>query len=153
MRLAILGMYFLSATAEAAVFIEVTEEKTATTRAFVADIQAKALRETNVRERRPLTQISRFTVVNGELAVSGRELAEANEILFQCAVEGFDIAIIRDGHNSFSTPLRVISALAGHPIQVSTIKLIAVRDGKVFWERQLAREPSSYQWTATVGRG
>jgi hypothetical protein len=43
-----------------------------------------------------------------------------------------------------------MAALAGHPIQVSKIKLIAAGEGRLVWEQELVREPSSYQWSALL---
>lgn len=81
-------------------------------------------------------------------AVDGKALIDASQILFQTKVEDLDVLIIRDEYNSFSNPFRWLSALAGHPVQVSKILWITIKNGNVIYSVELRREPSSYEWTA-----
>ncbi len=80
--------------------------------------------------------------------VDGKTLIDASQILFQTRVADLDVLIIRDEYNSFSNPFRWLSALAGHPVQVSKILWITIKNGDVIYSVELRREPSSYEWTA-----
>lgn len=52
-----------------------------------------------------------------------------------------------------SNPLRLLAALAGHPVQVSEINAFALRDGRVISRWRLVRRASSYEWRAVVRHG
>jgi hypothetical protein len=79
---------------------------------------------------------------------SGGPLLNATEILSQASHDGLDFIVLRDEYNSFSNPLRLLSALAGHPTQVSKIVWVVIRNGIVIHSIEIKREPGSYSWTA-----
>ena len=81
---------------------------------------------------------------------SGQVIAEATEILCQATTAGVELLVVRQEHNSFSNPLRLLSAFSGHPVQVSKIVWLVVRDGKVEHSVELIRRPASYYWRAKL---
>lgn len=83
-------------------------------------------------------------------AKGGPPMMEATEILAQATSGGFDVLVIREEYNSFANPLRWLSAMAGHPVQVSKILWVVVKDGKVLHRKELQREPASYRWSAQL---
>jgi hypothetical protein len=85
-----------------------------------------------------------------EAAVGGPPLMDATEILAQASTAGFHVLVIREEYNSFSNPFRWLAAFAGHPIQVSKVLWVVLKDGKVLYRKELHREPSSYQWRAQL---
>jgi len=93
-----------------------------------------------------------YRIVNYKLepATGGPSLMDATEILAQASTAGFDVLVIREEYNSFSNPFRWLAAFAGHPIQVSKILWVVLKDGKVLYRKELHREPSSYQWKAQL---
>jgi hypothetical protein len=96
------------------------------------------------------TSIFRIKDYKLEAVNGGPPLMEATEILAQVASAGFDVLVIRDEYNSFSNPLRWLFAMAGHPVQVSKILWVVVKDGRVLHRKELQREPASYQWSAQL---
>ena len=72
-----------------------------------------------------------FSIRGRQLLFSSNPVAEADEVLAQGQEGGVLIAIARHEYNSFSNPLRILAALAGHPTRVSQILVVAVKDGRV----------------------
>jgi hypothetical protein len=94
--------------------------------------------------------IDRYLVKDHHLRYRDKTIAEAVEILAQTSVGEHDLVVVRYEYNSFSNPLRLLSAVAGHPVQVSEIIALAVSDGRVVKRWRLARVASSYEWRADV---
>jgi hypothetical protein len=73
----------------------------------------------------------------------------ADDILAQIHTEDADLLIVRREHNSFGGPLRLLSALAGHPVQVSEIWLLMIKEQKESWSVKLVSKDSIYTWKAS----
>ena len=84
---------------------------------------------------------------------SGQAIAEATEILCQATTGEVDLVVVRQEYNSFSNPLRWLSAIGGHPVQVSKIVWLLVREGKVVYTTELLQRPASYHWKAELSEG
>ena len=84
---------------------------------------------------------------------SGQSIAEATEILCQATSGGVDLIVVRQEYNSLSSPVRWLSAFSGHPVQVSKIVWLLVREGKVVHIIELMRKPASYHWKAKLSEG
>jgi hypothetical protein len=129
----------------------VREDKTGQVFSASAEIASETVRNAKHGISLPLPPIGRFSVKDRRLIRYGQSVAKAEEVLYQCNSDGFDLAVVREKYNSFSNPLIILSALSGHPIQVSKIKLVAVNSNGAVWEHELAREPASYNWSAQIG--
>jgi hypothetical protein len=99
-----------------------------------------------------LPQSSKYTSQNRKLVNSAGIVADADDVLFQCEIEGLDLVIVRDEYNSFASPLDWFAAFIGHPVQVSRIVAITIKDNQVISEREITRKASSYHWAARVLR-
>jgi len=99
-----------------------------------------------------IPQSSNFSLVNRKLMVDGIATSAADDILYQCSVDGFDLIVVRVEHNSFSNPFRWLTALSGHPIQVSTIYVLKIKDHEVLKRREIVHKPASYEWRATISQ-
>lgn len=97
-----------------------------------------------------LPQLEKYTSQNGKLLGNGNFLADADEILFQCEVDGVDLIVVRDEYNSFLGPLKLLGAMSGHPVQVSKIVLLTVVNNAVASEKEITRKESAYHWFASV---
>jgi hypothetical protein len=100
--------------------------------------------------RTPLPQIADYSIKSERLRFAGTELTPALEILYQSRLPDADVIVIREEHNSFSNPMRILAALAGHPVQVSTIGVVVVRNGKLVRRWNPLRTASSYDWRAVL---
>ena len=81
--------------------------------------------------------------------LSGEPLAEATEILHQTTFDGHDIVLVRQEYNS-ANPMYWLAAMSGHPVQISKIVWLDVKDGKLLHRVEIARKPASYHWQASV---
>ena len=150
MRFILVAMLCVATNAHAEFVVRITEQRTSHVTTFAVDASAHLVRPIKRSSGETLPQVHSFETSKNRLIYGGSDIGAATELLSQCTVDGFDVAIVREEYNSFSNPLRILVAFSGHPIQVSKIKLIVVRDGHLVLEKELAREPSSYQWLAAV---
>lgn len=97
-----------------------------------------------------LPQIAKYAAQNRKLMLNDVLIADADDVLFQCEFDGMDIVIVREVHNSFSGPLKLLSAMSGHPVQVSKIMLILIKDKLVINKKEIKRKDSAYRWIAHV---
>lgn len=149
-HVAVAGVLLFAIGAQASAFtVVVTEQKTAKVSDFVADTGAKRV-ELSTRRGSPLPETQSFSIQDRHLIYGSHPITAADDLLSQGRSGALDIAVVREEYNSFSNPFRIMAALAGHPIQVSKIKLIAAGEGRLVWEQELVREPSSYQWSALL---
>lgn len=78
-----------------------------------------------------LPSIDRYVVKDYHLKDRNKTVAEAVEILAQTSLGDYDLVVVRHEYNSFSNPRWILSAVAGHPVQVSEVIALAVRDGRL----------------------
>jgi hypothetical protein len=126
------------------------EARTTRTSIHCIDFRKWSVSKPNSAEGSALPSIDRYVVKDYHLRYRDKTLAEAVEILAQTSVGEHDLVVVRHEYNSFSNPLRILSAVAGHPVQVSEIIALAVSDGRVVKRWRLARVASSYEWRADV---
>ena len=147
-RLTFLAVLFFSVGVHAADFsITVKEQKTAKTSVFTVDTEGRRIPGARSTDSM-LPSTDSFSIQDRHLIYANRPIAAADELLAQGTDEGIQIAVVRQEYNSLSNPLRLLSAFSGHPVQVSKITLIAIRNSRVAWEKELTHEPSSYTWSA-----
>ena len=152
----ILALLFLILFANTAfpheIAIALTENRTKNTTHFVLDLPSARITNSRNTNGTSILPISSYRIVSDHLTDSSEttNLSKATDILFQGQVDEFDIVIIRYEYNSFANPLRILTAVAGHPIQVSRILCLVIRNGHVVAKRTLAQEPSSYDWQASL---
>jgi len=152
MRALLVVLAVLSTSARAAVFIEVREAKTNKVTVTSVDAESERAREVPSSGGSPLPATNAFAISDRGLIYQGRRVSKAEEVLYQCSTDGFDIAVVREEYNSFSNPLRILAAFSGHPIQVSKVKVVTAKGGGRIWEHVLASEPASYHWSAKVAQ-
>jgi hypothetical protein len=88
-----------------------------------------------------------FTIKSGHLFYKGQPTFKATEILAQSAADDTDIVVARVETLGLGNPL---AFLAGHPKQVSKIVVAGFRDGRLVWQRRIAKEAYSGKWQASV---
>lgn len=132
--------------------IALFEQRISEQSGFLFDTGSMKLRKVQTAVGVELPTIARYESRAGKLYSNGTALAEADEVLFQCEVDEVDLVVVRDEYNSFSNPLRILSALSGHPVQVSKIVILTIANGQVEAEKELTRKPSSYGWVVSVLR-
>ncbi|MFZ6709586.1 hypothetical protein [Undibacterium sp. TC9W] len=93
-----------------------------------------------------LPQIAKYVSKNRKLMFDDAVLADADTILFQCELDGVDIVVVREEYNSYFGPLKLLSAMSGHPIQVSKIILIVIKDKVIVDKKEIERKESAYVW-------
>jgi hypothetical protein len=132
------------------VAITVFEAKTAATSTHCVGLDQIALVKTGPAAGPVLAPTDIYAVKNGRLVHDATVIADATEILAQARAGHHDVVVLRNEYNSFSNPLRVLSAFLGHPVQVSEIAVLLLREGRVIKRWRLAREASSYEWRADL---
>ncbi len=102
----------------------------------VIGVEARRLASYRVRDRR--------------LVAGGTALADADEILSQCRVDGTDLVVVRTRDRTLSSPWKLLSACSGHPVEASVVSVLVVERGAVTRRQELARSEDSHAWTAVV---
>ncbi len=153
-RLALAAVLVLAwSSADAAeVRLALLEKKTNETTVFRIDTRTFAVARQAGISGEQVAPIRKYDIRDRRLVVSGQAVADADEILFQGEVDQDDLVIIRSEYNSYFGPLRLLSALCGHPVQVSKVLLLKIHGAVVMQEKELAREEYSYHWTAELFR-
>lgn len=100
----------------------------------------------------PLPTIDGYLVRGGRLirASTNTTIGTAVELLGQVRVSAGDLVIVRQEHNSLSNPLHWLSALTGHPVQVSRITWFLVLNGGGVRSGSLLRRAASYRWSVRL---
>jgi hypothetical protein len=145
-------MLFCTVADAAELVVALKEVKTGRESFFRVETDSLWVRRMQATNSQALAQITRYKIEKGRLVAGDKSLMKAQNILFQCNAGDADFVMVRQEHNSISNPLRVLSAFAGHPVQVSTIVLVKIRDGQVADRRELARRASSYEWSANIAQ-
>lgn len=128
------------------------EQSTASTKIYSIDTGTLAVTPHSVVDGAELPQTTRYTSVNRKLVAGNVRLVAADDVLFQCELDGVDLVVVRVEYNSFGGPIRLLAAVAGHPIQVSKVLILAISGGKIRAEKEITRKDSSYVWSAKVFR-
>jgi len=136
----------------APVTVEVLEKSTGKTTRVQFDAKTATMRPAAQGALMEIPQLARYAVVDRKVVRSGVVISKADDLLYQCEADGFDIVVVRVEHNSFSNPLRWLTALSGHPIQVSTIYIDTIKGDALVARREVLFKPASYEWAAKVSR-
>ena len=153
MRLsAIFLMLFYTAAHAADLVVAITETKTGREKFFRIETDSLLVRRVRATNSQALANITRYKIEKGKLIAGDQSLIKAESILFQCSAGDTDFAVVRQEYNSFCSPLRVLAAISGHPIQVSKIVIVKIAGGKLAGHRKLTRRASSYGWTAIISQ-
>ena len=97
-----------------------------------------------------LRQLASYRVRDRRLVAGGRTLADADEVLYQCRVDGTDVVVVRARERTLSSPGKILSACGGNPVEASVVSVLLVEGGEVARSRELARAENSHAWTAAV---
>jgi len=130
--------------------LSLLEEQTSTTTAYTVDSNSLEMHQIGSASGSPLPQISSYSSINRKLVLNEKDLTDADEVLFQCHINEMDIVVVRVEYNSFFGPLKLLSALSGHPIQVSKIVVVAISGINHVSEKEVVRKDSSYHWVARI---
>ena len=153
MRLSVIFLVlFCTATRAADLVVAVTETKTGRERFFRVESDSLSVRKIQATNGEALAKIERYKIEKGKLFAGDQSLMKAVNILFQCSAGNTDFVVVRQEHNSLCCPHRVLSAFAGHPVQVSKVVIVKIEGGTLIGRRELARRASSYEWTATISQ-
>jgi hypothetical protein len=95
----------------------------------------------------PVSAIDHFTIKDGLLSYKGKSTFKATELLAQSAADGIDIAVVRVETLGLGNPLAFV---AGHPKQTSTIVVAGFHNGRLVWQRRIAKEAYSGKWNASI---
>ncbi len=114
------------------------------------DTHSNALRTTRPEPGTAKASEGPFKVTeHRKLALGARELTGADQILFQGRTGNAWFLIVTDEYNSLN-PLHWVSAISGHPIQVTKVLILVVRDDKLVVEKEVTGKGASYDWQASV---
>ena len=154
MRLPVILLILLCTAGHAAdLFVAVKETKTGRESFFRIDTDSfRVMKSKQPATNQLLPKITKYKVEKRRLIAGDQSLIKADNILLQCSAGDTDFVVVRQEHNSLASPLRVLSAFSGHPVQVSKIVIVKIADGKLVDQRELTRRASSYDWTATVSQ-
>jgi hypothetical protein len=133
--------------------ISVFEVSAATTTNNCLNLGTLSVTKTSAATGVALPPINDYSVTNYHLRAGKTELADAVDILAQARFHEMDIVVVRNEYNSFSNPLRLLFAFAGHPVQVSEVIVFALRNHVIVGHWRIARAASSYKWEAVLRSG
>ncbi len=152
-RLVVIVLLLFYTPARAAdLVVALKETKTGRETFYRIETDSLLVRKMQPTNSQPLATITRYKAEKRKLIAGDKSLMKADDILFQCSAGDADFVVVRREHNSFCTPLRVLSALAGHPVQVSKIVIAKIAGGELADQSELRRKASSYFWTATISQ-
>lgn len=146
-----MSIFVLTNHADASEFVIALHEKaTNETTNYAFDLNTSELRKVSEVFGNEIANTSYYVVRDQKLVGNGKVLMDADEILYQGQTGGIDLLVIREEYNSFSNPVRWLSALSGHPIQVNKILAVTIKDGNILAQKEIVKKPSSYHWSAHV---
>lgn len=125
---------------------------------YTFDSTTFKFREAAFAGKQPIELSQDYTAQNGKLLKQGTPLSDllevlhVVEVLYQCQVDGVDLVVVKTFKNSMSSPLKVLSAMSGHPIQKYTVVALRIDGTKVLARREIVGRDSSYHWQATMFR-
>jgi hypothetical protein len=147
----IVALLLVSAPASCDIGIDVFEGSGSITTSHCVNIATKSVRRSDASPSGPdLQPIKEYEIRNDHLQKGKTQIADAVEILVQARANGLEVVVIRNEYNSFSNPLRILAAVAGHPAHVSEVIVLALSEGRVVGRWRLARAASSYEWRAAL---
>jgi hypothetical protein len=132
--------------------VTVTEAKTGQEKFFRVETDSLSTTKLQATNGEAMTKIAKYEIKKRKLIAGDRALVKADDILFQCNAGNADFVVVRQEYNSLRWPHWVLSAFAGHPIQVSRVVIVKIADGNVVGHRKLAGRASSYEWRATISQ-
>lgn len=140
----------VSASAQARdVQLALVEQRASEQTDYLLNLETLSVRKIPSAQGAELPQTQKYLSQNRKLVVGADRVADADEVLYQCAIDDTDLVIVRDEYNS-ANPLYWLAAASGHPVQVSRIVALTVKNGHVVSEREITRKASSYDWVARV---
>jgi hypothetical protein len=151
-NITLIVIYFLSTVAHAeTLYIEIFEAKENNNYTYYLDLDSlEIVEERDVGDAIKNSSTGSYYISDGKVSFKGRELIDADELLFESNVNGKDVLLVRDEYNSFSNPLKLLSAFVGHPVQTSQIYILVIESGKLKNKLRLQKQDSSYEWQVKV---
>ena len=144
-------LLFLSLGAQAGeAYLALFERLTVTTNNYEIEVSPLSVRQIPSVRGVLVPQIHKYITKAGKLLNGANAFARANEILYQCQVDGVDLVIIRVESDSLFGPIKLLSALSGHPVQINKIVALEIKNDKVLAAETVIRKGSSFHWSAAV---
>ena len=145
------ALMLLSAAAQAsAVQLSLVDKATSERSNYSFDISERNFHGIASIQGTLLPQLEKYTSQNRKLIGNGIVLANTDEILFQCEIDGVDLVVVRIEYNSLLGPLKLLGALSGHPVQISKIILLTIANNAVASEKEITRKESAYRWLVGI---
>jgi hypothetical protein len=151
MKFLIVMLLFLSLDARAGdAYLALFEGLTVTTRNYEIKFSPLSVRSVPSVRGSPVQQIHKYTANEGRLINGSNAIAGAIEVLYQCSVDGVDLVIVRVERDSLLGPMKILSALSGHPVKISKIVVLEIKSDKVLAAETVVEKESSFDWNAAV---
>ena len=144
-------LLFLSLVAQAGeAYLALFERLTVMTNNYEIEVSPLSVRQIPSVRGVLVPQIHKYITKAGKLLNGASAFARANEIRYQCQVDGVDLVIIRVESDSLFGPIKLLSALSGHPVQINKIVALEIKNDKVLAAETVIRKESSFHWSAAV---
>lgn len=143
-------MLFTTLAQASTVQLSLMEEGSSEKVLYAFDTKEFKLSEISSIDGQMLASTTKYTTQHRKLVGSGRPLAAADDILFECEVDGMDLVIVREEYNAFFGPMKLLLAFAGHPVQVSKIVVYAIANDAIVGTREVTIKEDAYRWIAGV---
>ena len=152
-KLLIVMLIFLSLDARASdAYLALFEGLTVTTRNYEIKVTPLSVRPVPSVRGTPVQQIHKYMAKEGKLIHGSNSIGRAIEVLYQCSVESVDLVIVRVERDSLLGPMKILSALSGHPVQINKIVALEIKNDRVLTEETVIEKESSFHWNASVFR-
>ena len=147
----IVMLLFLSLDARAGdAYLALFEGLTVTTRNYEIEVSPLSVRSVPSVRGTPVQKIHKYMVQDGKLINGSNVIVGAIEVLYQCSVDGVDLVIVRVERDSLFGPIKILSALSGHPVQINKIVALEIKNDKVLATETVIEKESSFHWNASV---
>jgi hypothetical protein len=119
---------------------------------YSLDTDAMSVRIADSATGRALSAIEKYSIKNHHLVVNGQQLADADEILSQTRLDGFEIVIVRREQTSLASIGRIFSAANGNPTRVNVILVLKLQGNAIMAQREITKRGGSQHLTAKMSK-
>ena len=154
MRNIFLIFFLFSCAAAFAKEVKITlvDEQTKQKHYYSFDTDAMTIRTAESATGRALPETSKYSAKDRRLIVNRQQIADADELLYQGQVDGFEIVIVRREQTSYASVGRMIAAARGDPVKVSAIIVIKLNNNVAVTQREITKRGASQRLTALVSQ-
>ena len=148
---AVVGLFLSSAVVRGAVVrVVLTDLEHGDVTHYTFDSDSSRVHQVQPATQEDLASVDTFSVGGRRLFFGPQELLKADDLLAQGRADGIQFAVVRHEYNSVANPWRALAVLSGHPIQVSQLLVLAVKDGRLVSSATLVRRLAAYHWKAKL---